>query len=770
MSKDSLPREVLKWLQSLDLSYSVKNVKRDFSNGFLVAEIFSRYYQNDIQMHSFDNGSSVKRKLDNWQQLNKFFMKRDIPLIDKQLIEDVVHCKDKAGVKFVCEMYKYLTARGIPDMEALRVSGEDEVPYFARPTASRLIKETIKDSELTTTMKSQHSVSNKASQLLEQHSATIRADRTNDPSRYSTQQRNQTRAPPKAPQDQEKSSPLIEFKEVSVKPVERSVAQIRQSKDLSSRMMTEGSSVGGGGAEAAYNPGPTGRSSTDILETVISDVFRGSELLASWTASGESVLGAFTTAVNNHDVSIEDLLSFCDALVTNKDEASALGAAVLSGPKDFWTFFSLVGAFLSSTDAPVVIGAIEQLLVTIGAEATSRDAAVTRSYFVEYALPLLLPMLSTAIKRRPVLMGMYAFSENDVLTHARLIKTLQDSLGSGDIGAFIHCAAVMVSIESQFNDDLLDVYLYYAIMGASMAEPSVRAAALSMLPVIVEQNPALVVNMLGRLEPMVEDGWWEVQAQLLQACAALLVQLPAEDPASPRLYAIADAIMTRYTSPNIQKIGLSSLAKSLTGHPVLCKAYVQRLLALPHHFRMNLLGPSSDVEPVQILGATASNYTIDSLPATWPGYMVAKTVVDLVFEAGLANLEREHVAVLHAVLANMQGPSEEEVPAWSALFTTMKDYFYVSLCDEELAEGAVGIFEALLSILPTGVVISTFPTLLSSLLMMFPSGPQLCRDVTVQFLQGLKQRGGDYAAEVSNLLGTLPPELKGLPELAALRD
>lgn len=71
----TLPREILKWIQGLDLSYSVKDFRKDLKNGFLVAEIFSRYHPGRIQMHSFDNSHNSERKRNNWHLISLFLAK-----------------------------------------------------------------------------------------------------------------------------------------------------------------------------------------------------------------------------------------------------------------------------------------------------------------------------------------------------------------------------------------------------------------------------------------------------------------------------------------------------------------------------------------------------------------------------------------------------------------------------------------------------------------------------------------------------------------------
>ena len=40
----SIPRVVLKWIQSLNLSIQIKNIKRDLGNGLIFAKIFENHF------------------------------------------------------------------------------------------------------------------------------------------------------------------------------------------------------------------------------------------------------------------------------------------------------------------------------------------------------------------------------------------------------------------------------------------------------------------------------------------------------------------------------------------------------------------------------------------------------------------------------------------------------------------------------------------------------------------------------------------------------
>jgi len=85
------------------------------SNGWVVAEIFSRYYPDEIEMYQFDNAFQKDKKYNNWGHLQKFFdntkKKKDkIPLTFADY-DPVIHCAPDAGYNLMKKIYKILVNR-----------------------------------------------------------------------------------------------------------------------------------------------------------------------------------------------------------------------------------------------------------------------------------------------------------------------------------------------------------------------------------------------------------------------------------------------------------------------------------------------------------------------------------------------------------------------------------------------------------------------------------------------------------------------------------
>ncbi|ORX48118.1 hypothetical protein BCR36DRAFT_413269 [Piromyces finnis] len=111
----TFPRELLKWLQSLNITSSIKNVKFDFGNGFVVAEILNRYYPQDVRLNSFDTGQSKNCRKENWQLLKRMFNKFGISVLEND-INDLVNKRMNSGetaARIISALYSFFLKKNV---------------------------------------------------------------------------------------------------------------------------------------------------------------------------------------------------------------------------------------------------------------------------------------------------------------------------------------------------------------------------------------------------------------------------------------------------------------------------------------------------------------------------------------------------------------------------------------------------------------------------------------------------------------------------------
>lgn len=61
-------------------------------------------------MHSFDNGSSLAARKDNWALMSRYFRKRGFET-DQDEVDSIIHCEPGAAVAFINRAYTFLTNR-----------------------------------------------------------------------------------------------------------------------------------------------------------------------------------------------------------------------------------------------------------------------------------------------------------------------------------------------------------------------------------------------------------------------------------------------------------------------------------------------------------------------------------------------------------------------------------------------------------------------------------------------------------------------------------
>eukprot|EP01062_Namystynia_karyoxenos_P073185 TRINITY_DN70023_c0_g1_i1.p1 TRINITY_DN70023_c0_g1~~TRINITY_DN70023_c0_g1_i1.p1 ORF type:complete len:803 (+),score=252.23 TRINITY_DN70023_c0_g1_i1:90-2498(+) len=729
-----LPREILKWLQSLDLSYSVKNPKRDFSNGFLVAEISSRYWKG-VPMHSFDNGTCITKKRDNWEQLMRIFHAKSV-VVSPELVDGIILCKDGSAVQFLTQLYTALTSRRIqfvPPIEAEEV----RPPPFQKATASKMLRDAAPAPHVEQVM-GDHDLKkreDRAQKLLREHAESQQKEKAEDPARFKSKPKVQAMQSMRPPEQKEEGAAHVNFKEVKVKTVDSATA-LRSVRAQHDRAETTGSEGGDMGTSSSVED-----NAVVLMNRAVHDCFKELGVQVQFAErETRNYIRYFTTHLDSID---EDIKQRVWRTLSSRSEV--LGSAVFAKPAELAKMASTLNFLwdqqLNSCGSPPVSVDCEEaltLIAVVGDEVTRRDSQTAWAAFRSQMLPLCRkPLVNGPAQQRWAVLRLMSHWYRPYVREELVgtVRTLQQSLlptaplpplgeegpGNGppaaaprgsDPACFLSCLAGMAAQEDKPLPEMEAILHYYAVLGLNSAAPLARAAAMLILQRLIEVGSQdAATRLVGEALPLVTRlaasctapgaaEHWEVHAAIISFAGALLDALSENQRAEeesglgagrlpPEVanfgiesvgYSLLEAVLSTRIALPARQMGLSRAARhAVPQRAGLGGQVADVLLNLPPALREFHLHSAADAPAASLPSRVQISYTVQPCRSEWCAAGVAHAASELlgksVGEATRPFPTRELLTLLRAAVQSndVVVVAEGDIQVWWSVLLNAAD-------------------------------------------------------------------------------------------------
>lgn len=539
----------------------MKNPKRDLTNGYLVAEMFNRYYPKDIDVLTYENGSRLEAKVDNWEQLYKVFIKNNIK-INKEDFNPVIHCAPGAAVLLLFKIYQALTGRTVKlhgPIQELKDLDMADRPAFMRDTASKRLK----DHEISRIPDNVERTIAAIETLGYFHQERRHLKATEAPALIMQERMQKNGQRQEVDTSKEEQVESVQVDEVKVKALQSNSSQQRDEtqkevappsipKSSRSQLVKAVCETQSATGALSNLQAPTAvKPATDIMRPLIYSIVQESEELSKMIDTQkqdivvsfmeqcrEGVRDAGRDATNRGMSQVplqqrmrEIELTSVKIFETLADRAKLLVDTLTKSPPEFWkvwtTFYPALTDF--SESSPIFESAVF-FFKRLGELMRETDPSLTQQLITEVGLPSLAKELARAPEKREALCEIiYSFTQLDTINHLLALRALKEKVGD-NLPVYVSCLASLISIDAQMgllDEHLLDLYIYYALVAIQNSQPRIRVAGIAILSIITTQTQHYqsVVALIPNLTALAGDEWWEVQAQLLRLAASLLGKL-----------------------------------------------------------------------------------------------------------------------------------------------------------------------------------------------------------------------------------------------------